>query len=303
MRQPASLPPIGRSPSFSTYAAQLAGVNRSRLRRADLVSPFHGVRRNAADQPITVEERCKAYATVMPEGMFFSHTTAATLYGLPLPALDSAAIHVAAPRHRRAPRAQGVVGHRVTVAEEDVRSVRGLRVPRPEEVLCQLASLLDHDALVRVGDAMVRRKLPLSTMEQLSSAVSAAEARPGVRTLRQALESVRARTDSPMETTLRLAIIRGGLPEPLVNHRIGLGANRVAHLDLAYPDRRIAIEYDGDHHRTDDRQFHIDGDRLWRIEAAGWRVIRVNRSHMSDGAHEAVRRVRLALTSMGRNTP
>jgi len=261
------------------------------------------VRRTAAEQPITLEEQCKAYATVMPDGMFFSHTTAAALYDLPLPARESAIVHVAAPRHRRAPRAEGVVGHRVTVAEQDLRTVRGLRVPVPHEVLCQVASLLDHDALVRLGDALVRRKQPLSTMDQLYAAVSAAEGRPGVRTLRLALESVRARTDSPMETTLRLAIVRGGLPEPFVNHRIGLGGNRVAHLDLAYPDRRIAIEYDGDHHRTDDRQFHIDGDRLWRIEAAGWRVIRVNRSHMSDGAHEAVRRVRVALSPMGRNTP
>jgi len=304
MRHPADLPPIARSQPFSTHAAQSAGVSRSRLRRLDLVAPFHGVRQNAEVEPFSVEERCRAYAKVMPDGMFFSHTTAAALYGLPLPPGVATAIHVAAPRHRRAPRAEGLVGHRVTVADEDVRILRGLRVPSPPEVLCEVASLLDHDALVCVADALVRRQHPLSRLDELFAAVSEAEGRPGIRILRLAMESVRPRTDSPMETVLRLAIVRAGLPEPRVNHQIDIGAEgRVAHLDLAYPDLRIAIEYDGDHHRTDARQFHIDGDRLWRIESRGWQIVRVNRSHMADNAREAVRRVRLARSSMGRNTP
>jgi len=210
---------------------------------------------------------------------------------------------VSAPRHRRAPRAEGLVGHRVSIAESDIRMLRGLPVPTPVELFCQLGSVLGHDALVIVGDALVRRKQPLSTLEALYAGVQAAEGRPGIRRLREAVALVRPRTDSPMETTLRLAIVRAGLPEPSVNYRIDVGAAGAAHLDMAYPSRRIAIEYDGDHHRTDRRQFHIDGDRLWRIQSQGWQVIRVNRSHMSDDAREAVRRVRLALSSVGRNTP
>ncbi|WP_374010616.1 endonuclease domain-containing protein [Leifsonia sp. LS-T14] len=239
----------------------------------------------------------------MPDGMFFSHTTAAALYDLPLPAGESTALHVSAPRHRRAPRAAGVLGHRVTIAKSDIRTLRGLPVPAPVEVFCQLGSMLGHDALVVVGDALVRRKQPLTTLRALQACVHAADGRPGIRHLREAVASVRARTDSPMETTLRLAIVREGLPEPDVNYRIDIGSGGVAHLDMAYPSRRIAIEYDGEQHRTDRRQFHIDGDRIWRIQSQGWQVIRVNRSHMADGAREAVRRVRLALSSMGRNTP
>lgn len=302
MRRPADLPPIARSSSFSTRTAQLAGVTRSRLRRTDLTSPYHGVRRTT-DAPMTLDERCRAYQRVMPDGMFFSHATAAALYGLPLPRSDHELLHVGARRPRRAPRAAGIVGHRVTLGEGSVFTLRGLPVPAPVEVLLELAGMLGHDDLVRVGDALVRRTDPLSSMEELRSAVAGAHGRPGIPTLRNALEWMRARTDSPMETTLRLAIVRSGLPEPSINHVIDIGSGRTAHLDLAYPNHLVAIEYDGDHHRTDDRQYHLDGDRLWRIEKRGWRIVRINRSHMGHSAEEAVRRVRDALTSMGRNTP
>ncbi|WP_431247439.1 endonuclease domain-containing protein [Leifsonia xyli] len=272
MRHPGDLPAVARSGPFTTSAAQLAGVSRSRLRRDDLVAPFHGVRQLSATPPTTVEERCRAYAEVMPRDAFFSHTTAAELYDLPVPLSERGRIHVAVPRRGRAPRAAGVVGHRVTIEQDEVRRLRGLPVPPPAEVFCELAATLGHDALVCAGDAILRRQEPLATLEQLRAAVREADGRPGIRVLRTALSSVRPRTDSPMETTLRLALVRAGLPEPEVNRRIDLGSGREAYLDLSYPDMRVAVEYDGDHHRTDDRQFHRDGDRLWQIESQGWRV-------------------------------
>lgn len=100
-----------------------------------------------------------------------------------------------------------------------------------------------------------------------------------------------------METILRLAILRAGLPEPRVNYKI---ANRtgdvVAHGDLVFPAARVVVEYDGDQHRTDARQYYLDVDRLWRIHSLDWNVVRINRTHLAGGAAEAVRRIRLALT-------
>lgn len=191
----------------------------------------------------------------------------------------------------------------MTVDESHVRRLRGIPVPGPVEVLLELAGMLEHDDLVRVGDSLIRRKQPLSSVREIHAAVAQADGRPGIRTLRSAVTWMRARTDSPMETTLRLAIVRAGLPEPSVNHCIDLGDGRAAHLDLAYPDRLLAIEYDGDQHRTDERQYHLDGDRLWRIEQRGWRIVRINRSHMGHAAQEAIRRISCAHASMGRNTP
>lgn len=300
---PRDLPPFARSRPFSTTVAQSAGISRARLRRTDLISPFHGVR-VLSDEPLdAIEDRCRAYSEVMPAGSFFSHSTAAELYGIPIPPRASGAVHVSAVRPARAPRAAGVLGHRITIDSADLRLIGRLPVPSPAEVLCELAAMLTLDELVIAGDATVRRKRPLCGIGDLRRAALAAGGRPGVGTLREALTWIRPRTDSPMETVLRLAIVRSGLPEPAINHRIQLGTGGAAHADLAYPERRIAIEYDGDHHRTDARQYRADIDRLWEIESCGWRIVRVNHSHMAHGAGEAIRRVRSAMRTVGRNTP
>ncbi|MFF2051769.1 endonuclease domain-containing protein [Leifsonia sp. NPDC058194] len=177
----------------------------------------------------------------------------------------------------------------------------GLPLADPVETWVQLSSMLTVEDLVVAGDALVRRDGPLADLPTLRSAVEGAAGRPGIRRLRVALPLVRARTDSPMETVLRLAIVRSGLPEPNVNHVIH-AADRNYHADLAYPWARLAIEYDGEQHRLDRRQYQADIDRLWSIEAAGWQIVRVNRTHLADGAESAITRIRAALASSRRDT-
>lgn len=295
--QPQPLPPILRSESFSTRAARQAGVSGERLRRSDLTAPFRGVRVPTEKVPTTVVEKCRAYRLLLPAGGLFSHGTAAQLLGLPVPARirDDPLINVAVPRPARAPRMRGVRGHQLATLPA-MSLVRGLPVPEPAELWCQLGRILTIDELVVIGDALSQRSNPLTSPAELRDALENATARPGIRALRSAVELVRARTDSPMESRLRLAIVRDGLPEPLVNYIIA-GPERGYHLDLAYPHRRLAVEYDGDQHRTDPDQYRLDVDRHWRIQSLGWRIVRINSAHMVAGAHEAIRRVRLALAT------
>lgn len=49
----------------------------------------------------------------------------------------------------------------------------------------------------------------------------------------------------------------------------------VARVDLAYPELKIAIEYEGDGHRTDKRQWRRDIQRQRDLEDRGWTVIRL----------------------------
>ena len=49
----------------------------------------------------------------------------------------------------------------------------------------------------------------------------------------------------------------------------------VAILDLAYPEYRVGLEYDGDHHYTTEAQKHADLEREAALRAEGWEVIRV----------------------------
>ena len=73
----------------------------------------------------------------------------------------------------------------------------------------------------------------------------------------------------------RLAIIRSGLPEPKIAPPVIVAAGVVLHPDLAYPELRIAIEYEGEEHRLDARRWRDDISRRRALEAAGWVVLRV----------------------------
>lgn len=75
------------------------------------------------------------------------------------------------------------------------------------------------------------------------------------------------RAESPPETRLRLLLVLAGLPAPHVQYRVGHGEFR---FDLAYPDARLAIEYDGDEH--DDT---LDRARDLRTAALGWHTLRL----------------------------
>jgi very-short-patch-repair endonuclease len=84
---------------------------------------------------------------------------------------------------------------------------------------------------------------------------------------------------------MRLALVRAGLPEPLIGHRVYDSAGRyIGRPDLAYVRERIAIEYEGDVHRTDSVVFQRDIERRERFEDAGWRVIRVTNADFRDPA-------------------
>lgn len=297
MRSADPLPPILRSPAFSTRAAQDAGVSSERLRRRDLAKPHHGARIPDDDRDGSLLMECRAYRAVMPASQCFSHATAAGIHGLSLPSRCAGGLplHVGTIAGGRAPRGANVVGHKLALTQDEVIRVRGMPVPRVEEVWVQLAGHLSVTELVVAGDSCIRRTSPLTDLTSLRLAVQGAAKRQGIARLREALELVRARTDSPMESVLRLLLNDAGLPEPAVNLPIAIGNGVVLHGDLAYPRHRLIVEYDGDHHRTDRRQYDHDIDRVWALQRAGWRVLRLNKSHLAGQATRAIERVSDAL--------
>lgn len=46
---------------------------------------------------------------------------------------------------------------------------------------------------------------------------------------------------------------------------------------MGYPSIRLAIEYEGDHHRSSPTQFAEDNRRISALQAEGWTVIRVSK--------------------------
>jgi hypothetical protein len=119
----------------------------------------------------------------------------------------------------------------------------------------------------------------------------------GTRQLRELLPLVDGGASSPRESRIRLLLIDAGFPQPETQIPVLKGSTYpVAWLDMGWRDFQVAVEYDGDHHRKNRRQYVKDIARLRMLEALGWIVIRVI---AEDRPQEVIERVEAALLSRG----
>lgn len=281
--------------AFTTRAARANGVPARLLRSAALHTPTPGVRLDG--DPSALEARCQAIALKAPAGSAFSHVTALRLLGIEVPwQLErDDRVHVLAPERDARLRRAGVARH-FTAHPIHVRLVNGLRVVAPEQTWVQLAHRLPPDDLVVLGDAMLRRTGPATTLVALRDLAERTHKTRGVVRAREQLDRLRPGTDSSMETRARLIIVGAGLPEPSVNRPAhGPDGAFLALPDLSYPRWRIAIEYDGDVHRTDPATWRRDVERRERLLDAGWTVITVTADHVLRTPELLVARVRRAV--------
>ena len=283
---------------FTVSEAIAAGVPAHRMFSHDLARPFHGVRVDAR-WPDDYLSRCEALSARLKPEHFFSHMTAARLHGFPLPVRlqRERELHVSSFAPVRPPRVTGVVGHSANRARTAVVEVNGLRAVSVSLAWCQLAPVLTLDELIVAGDRLLGRPRALTSRSEITGAVRAYGQAHGSRRLRAAASLIRERVESPRESWLRLALVRAGLPEPDVNVPIlDSSGTRIAIGDLVYPSSKVLVEYDGEQHRTDDRQYARDVVRLNDIAAEGWLTIRVDKHMTFD---EACVRTRRALYVRG----
>ncbi|MCT9819195.1 hypothetical protein N3K63_02720 [Microbacterium sp. W1N] len=295
--RPRPLPPhLGDS--FSVADARDAGVSAGRLRAGDLGSPFRGVRSRMPAAPHAdlfgeqaLRRRAEQYAHRMTPHEFFSHVTAAVLWDLPLPrwVVDGRSLDVAVLLPRRAPASEQVAGHALTPGSTAVvrHPVTGFAVTCPATTWALLGTTVRGvDDLVVAGDAAIRVPMhrtdqpALATRAQLEAAVAAGRRR-GAASLRAALPLLHERSRSRPETKLRLLLEDAGLGGAEVNADVVEDGIWLGQVDLAYRARRVALEYEGEHHLTDLDQWHRDIARYDRLSAAGWRVIRVTKDQLA----------------------
>ncbi|MDH6235960.1 hypothetical protein H4V99_000705 [Cryobacterium sp. CG_9.6] len=276
MKPRVSLPPELVDRSFLVADGQLAGIGRSRLNGRDLASPFWGVRSAGAFDGST-HAYCRALLQRMPPTAFFSHETAALLLGFPLPVrcLSVLPLHVGVHAPARALTAHNVTGHSLKIGTGDLIHHGDLRFTSPVRTWLDLAAQLSVVELVTVGDFLIGGTHPLLSMDDLTQGVGeCSQRRRGLSSARLALPYLRAGSESPKESELRMIIVLAGLPEPVCNFEIFDNAGRfLARADLAYPEFKVLLEYQGDHHRTDRSQWRRDITRLGRVEDEGWQAL------------------------------
>jgi very-short-patch-repair endonuclease len=98
---------------------------------------------------------------------------------------------------------------------------------------------------------------------------------------RRAVELADRRAESLPESRLRVHLRLAGL-DPVPQHWIMDGGERVARVDLALPEHRLAIEYDGDWRDGEAWALNHDRNRLNRVHALDWDVLFVTAPLLRD---------------------
>jgi len=188
----------------------------------------------------------------------------------------------------------GVLTRNRTVEADEVTRVAGLPVTTPARTAFDIARAGSPGEAVARLDALMRAQ-PFSAEDVLLLAKRHPGAR-GLRQLRAVLPRVDAGAASPRETWLRLVLVDDGLPVPETQIPVVANYRSVALLDMGWERFKVAVEYDGDQHRTSRRQYVRDIRRLKKLEELGWIIIRVI---AEDRPEDVVRRVRAALRRRG----
>jgi hypothetical protein len=188
----------------------------------------------------------------------------------------------------------GIVTRNQRIEDDEFARVIGLPVTTPARTAFDLARQLAYGAAVARLDALMRAK-PFSIEDVLALTNRYPGAR-GMRQLRAVLPRVDPGAASPKETWLRLLLIDAGLPAPETQIPVVANWRTVGVLDMGWERFKVAVEYDGDQHRTDRRQFVRDRDRLKALQELGWIVIRV---FAEDRPDKVLREVREALRRRG----
>lgn len=280
---------------FTVSEAQDLDLTPKRIRSARFSAPTTGVRIDDTDPSLI--DRCRAIARVVHPHAAFARTTALRLLGTTVPwqLEDDHEIHVVTPRRGERPQRYAVTPHFCGQKQLDVVNRLGLRITSPPQTWLQMSYRLDRDSLVGLGDAMTRRKNPETTIEAMKLLLRATYKMRGLALCRESIDLIRPGTDSPMETRLRLIIVDARLPEPVVNIPALSDAGEFLALpDLSYPELKIAIEYDGDHHRTDPAAWRRDIERRQRLEEAGWLIITATADDVIRYPHRVIARIRAA---------
>ena len=95
----------------------------------------------------------------------------------------------------------------------------------------------------------------------------------GIVAVRELLPLADGRAESPMESEARLAMIDGGLPVPELQFEVVDGNNQLRRLDFAWPQERIAVEYDGIDWHSEPDALRNDRRRHLALQDVGWTVI------------------------------
>lgn len=196
-------------------------------------------------------------------GAVLSHRSAAALWELRPTARARVEITTRRALHARS----GIQPHRAVLAPDEITTTRGIPTTTPARTLLDLAAVLPEQAVRRaVNEAEVLRLADATALHDLKAR------HPRHRGISKLHEDhhIPALTRSELEARFITFLDEAVLPRPIVNTLI-----EGMEVDFAWPAHSLIAELDGFAFHATRRAFEQDRARDRRLQARGWRVVRI----------------------------
>lgn len=229
-----------------------------------------------AGTTLTHELRCEAAALRLPADSVVTGRSAATLRGVQLAWPDDP-VELAVPIDSRIARRRGVDLRRTDLLAAESAPWCGIGLATPQRTSLDL--LLDRPLPDAVADLDAVLRYGLVTLDEMRAVVAERSDR-GIVSARRAVELADPRAESRPESRMRVWLALAGL-HPVPQHWLHDSRGRLARVDLAFVEQRLAVEYDGSW-RSEPWALNRDRDRLNRVYAIDWDVVFVTAELLRD---------------------
>ena len=200
-------------------------------------------------------------------------------------------LHVLNPPGRQLRSATGLVVHRRDGAP--LTAVGGRSVTEPAWTAIEVARGLRRPRALATLDAALRSAA--CSADRLHDAVGRQAGRRDIVAVRDLLSLADPRAESPMESEARLAMIDRGLIPEALQYEILDNDHRLWRVDFAWPEHRVAVEYDGVDWHSGPEAFRRDRIRRAALQEVGWVVVAIVADDVRRWPAEMVRRIRTQL--------
>lgn len=202
-----------------------------RIRDGKVIRVWRGV---YADHPPTID-RLRALELLSGKSIIACMHTAAELRGFATESDDR--IHILDPGVRMRVSAELMVHQRIGAP---INSIQGLLTTTPAWTAVEIARTLRRPRALAALDAVVFKRC--CTQAELCAAVDAQKGRRGIVAIRELIEYVDGRSESPLESEARLVFIDGGLPMPELQYEILDRRGRLWRADFAWPHAKVVVD-------------------------------------------------------------
>lgn len=259
--------PFARHSGIATTQQLLSAMSyrtlARRIRDGEVFRVSHGV---YSLEPPDTACRLRALDLTLHIPVVACMNTAAQIYGFETD--PDARAHILDPGVRVRPSPEVMVHQRIGAP---LKKVDGRLLTAPSWTAIELARTLRRPRALATLDAALRSGT--CSIAELENALTEQHGRRGVVKVRDLLPLADARSESPMESEMRLVFIDGGLPEPELQYEILDLHGRLWRVDFAWPDHRVVAEYDSVDWHANPEAFKHDRIKVARLQEVGWTTV------------------------------